>query len=1278
MAAASGGKGDAKGAKDPAEATSPAASNAVDGLTPPTMKYGPNDGDGERTQIGPAPSSSNIAKPGSSTGSKMSGSATITGDLTGSAPSHSSATSIGAQDLSGERLLRDAPRIESGGLQCPSLNGIPLMAKIGQGGMGAVYFGVHPRLQSEVAVKVLPFHLAEQDPGMIKRFFREAQIAAMVRSPHLVNVMDVNEESGLFFLVMEYVAGKTAGQYLKLVIEGGQMGIPELEALDISIAATIGLQAAHNNNIVHRDLKPENIMVPYLNRNSAKEFDLRRSKLMDLGLARNEESNQSLTGVQAAMGTPGYMAPEQALDAKTADKRSDIFGMGATMYALLIGKPPFRGEAIMKVLMATMHEPHEPVIKIRPEISQTFSEIIDKCLDKKQDNRFSDATQLLRALRHCRRQIAPAADDDDDEGGGDVGVIPGMSVARQPAAGGARTIITGSGSGSEQTLISSGQQAKSKTGLIVAAAAAGLILVGGVGYAVFGSKSNTGSVVSSTVTGQSTGTGTGKPADPGLKLTDKMLNLQKGMHANNLKLAEESARAGDLDSASNFLLTAQSLPVKQVNDPQMISALEKDERRVQSIIEGAGKTIKFNEKMTQVDGYIKKEDLAKAKSELDLATALAVEDSALKALQEKQNLLTFLKGAETKKKAFIDILNKSAEVLKNPQNVNDEAMKNLNEALSKLPSDSDRARLQREAAYLIPSSDEFEKLQKKFSAVLDDRQKNDQYELLLKQSKETTDLEKKASFLQQAIDLNLERNEAKVAKLDVDNQLGAEKVKARDQQRKTELRKEFDAALSEAKSLQEKQDFDKALAALNKGLAKIPDDPVGKSLEKDLTTAIADKKKHADFNALLQAASGAIDDNDTASAEKNLADARKIFTTDPALTKVEQALASAKDRFKRRKEFDGYAMNARKAIGDNDAAKAQEFLDKAIAIDPKGAGLDGVRDFLLQKKAEAAAAQTKIENFKKYMDDAAKLETGLEAKPLEQQVADLKKALENYSSARAYSPDNDTSAGEKITAVKAKIETASAAFEKEKAVAAAKARIESLKKDFDTKFTDISKTATAKPDDALASLTALRAQLTDKDAFKTELGKIDAKLAEVNKVVSDLAEGKYKAAMQQIKDRLTAKELNGALTALRSVPAAFANQQDVKDVSAALGSIQTISSDINTLVTRSAARLAQLDRSLRGKGEPEKARYNAAVASIQALPLNAMSQLSQANLKDTNVTATLKREKDRIADDIGNALDRLDVISRQRDPEPVKEPPRNDPPPKKNGGSSVGEQNVDD
>ena len=1274
--AASGGKGDAKDAKP----DSAAASNAVDGLTPPTMKYG-NDSDGERTQIGPAPSG--ISKPASTPGSRPSAaSATITGDMTGA--SHApSATSIGAQDLSQERLLRDAPRVESNGQQCPSLNGIPLLAKIGQGGMGAVYFGVHPRLQSEVAVKVLPFHLAEQDPGMIKRFFREAQIAAMVRSPHLVNVMDVNEESGLFFLVMEFVPGRTAGQYLKMVLEGDstKIGMPEREALDIIIAATIGLQAAHNNNIVHRDLKPENIMVPYLSRNSAKEFDLRRSKLMDLGLARNEESNQSLTGVQAAMGTPGYMAPEQALDAKTADKRSDIFGMGATIYALLTGKPPFRGEAIMKVLMATMHEPHEPITKVRPDVSQAFSDIIDKCLDKKQDNRYPDATHLLKALRHCRKLVAPAdGEDDDDEGGGDVGVVPGMSMARQVAAGGGQpTLIAGGG---EATLITGAPGAKSKTGMYVAGAAAVLILAGGLGFAFMKKGGDTGNVVSGTGTSTGTGTGPGKidPGPPKIQLSDKLITLQKNMHANNLKLAEDSAKAGDLDSAMSFMLTAHSLPLKNIDDPALMKVLDAEEKRVQTVLDNAGKTIKFSEKLQLVDNYIKKQDLTKAKTELTGATEFAVDEATMKSLAEKQKLMTFLNTAEIKRKAFVEILGKAAEALKKPETVTDDAMKALNDAQVKLPSDDDRAKLQREAPYLIPPADEFTALQKKFAAILDERQKNESYDRLLKQAKETTNLDTKATLLQQAIDLGLDRNEAKTAKVDIDNQLGAAKVKEREAARKAELKKDFETAFKDAQDLNEKKDYDKALVSLNKALAKIPDDPLAKQLEKDLNAAIDLKKKNVEFHNLLLAASAALEESDTASAEKSLADARKFFDKDPDLQKLEKSVADTKLRIKNKKEYDGYSQAARKAIPDNDTAKAQENYDKALAIDPKGPGLDGVRDFLNQKQSEKLAADAKMEKFKKFMDEAAKIETGVDGKPAEVQVTELKKALDSYTSAKMYAPDADKSAAEKTSAVKAKLDTATAAWEKEKAAAALKVKFDGIRKTFETKLPDIVKNGATSPDDAIAALNAFKVDMTDKDAFKTELGKIDTQIAEFNKVVLAQAEGKYKAVMQQVKDKLSAKELNGALTALRGVPPSFAAQQDVKDLNLALATIQNVSNDISTLVNNSTARLEKLNRVLKpGKGDAEKARYNTAVANVQALPNAAMAQLAAANLKDAGVTSKLKKDKEIIADDIGNALDRLDTISHEAPPPPPRvDPPPRDPQPKKKESGGVGEQNVDD
>ncbi|MGD0091642.1 MAG: serine/threonine-protein kinase [Planctomycetota bacterium] len=307
------------------------------------------------------------------------------------------------QDLSGDNFVLKAKRMELSGIPVPSLGGIPLLAKLGQGGMGAVYYGIHPRLSKEVAIKVLPFHLAEQQPEMIQRFFREAKIAAQVQSPFLVNVTDVNQESGLYYLVMEFVSGESSGAYLKQLLKNGERGLPECEALDICIAASEGLAAAHAENIVHRDIKPDNIMIPKVK--GGVQHNFKAAKLADLGLARYEGPGQSLTGAGVCIGTPGYIAPEQALDAKTVGKPGDVFSMGATLYALLYGKAPFTGEAVMKVLLATQHEPHTPIREVRPEVSAQTAELLDRCLAKDPAQRYADGAALVEALRACRTAL---------------------------------------------------------------------------------------------------------------------------------------------------------------------------------------------------------------------------------------------------------------------------------------------------------------------------------------------------------------------------------------------------------------------------------------------------------------------------------------------------------------------------------------------------------------------------------------------------------------------------------------------------------------------------------------------------------------------------------------------------------------------------------------------------------------------------------------------------------------------------------------------------------
>ncbi|MCK6475006.1 MAG: protein kinase [Planctomycetes bacterium] len=335
----------------------------------------------------------------------------------------------GWEDLTKDKLLLPAPRTTVKDRTCPSLGGVPLMYKIGQGGMGAVYFGIHPRLRTEVAVKVLPFHLAEREPGMVERFFREAQIAAHVQSPHLVHVMDVNEEHGLFFILMEYVNGLSAGRYLKDRKAQGLAGLPEAEALEIALAAAKGLAAAHARKVVHRDIKPDNILIPFGRTHNDLRFH--DAKLSDLGLARSETAGQSLTGSNQVLGTPGYMSPEQATDAHRAGKPSDVFGLGAALYALLSGRAPFGGSGAFVVLQNTVSKPHEPVRLYRPDVTPGTAELLDKCLAKPPELRFADAGALCEALHSARAALVA--------GGGQALPPPTLNFPHPAPASGAAT-----------------------------------------------------------------------------------------------------------------------------------------------------------------------------------------------------------------------------------------------------------------------------------------------------------------------------------------------------------------------------------------------------------------------------------------------------------------------------------------------------------------------------------------------------------------------------------------------------------------------------------------------------------------------------------------------------------------------------------------------------------------------------------------------------------------------------------------------------------------------
>lgn len=309
-----------------------------------------------------------------------------------------------AENLNRDSALALAPRYQFGANRIPVLGKIALLSKIGEGGMGSVYRGFNPRLQREVAVKVLSPTLFREQSMAVERFYREAQIASMIKSEHLVTVTDIDQENGLVYLVMELIDGKTAADFLKnRIVTDNIPGIPESIALDICIATAQGLAAAHAGGIIHRDLKPDNILIPYIEGRT--DLDFSAAKLADLGIAREECGAMDITVTNAILGTAGFMSPEQISDAKSAGKPADVFGLGATLYVLLTGHSPFMGKSTFDVFTETVNRPHTPVQSWRPDISPTTAAILDVCLAKRPGDRYPHADALLKDLIYCRRLL---------------------------------------------------------------------------------------------------------------------------------------------------------------------------------------------------------------------------------------------------------------------------------------------------------------------------------------------------------------------------------------------------------------------------------------------------------------------------------------------------------------------------------------------------------------------------------------------------------------------------------------------------------------------------------------------------------------------------------------------------------------------------------------------------------------------------------------------------------------------------------------------------------
>ena len=263
-----------------------------------------------------------------------------------------------------------------------------ILERIGSGGMSDVYRARCHKLNRLVAIKVLKEEFS-QDASFVEKFKMEAQAAARLSHPNIVNVYDVVDEGDLHYIVMELVEGITLKSY---IAKKGMLGTRE--AIGIALQMAQGIEAAHENGIVHRDIKPQNIIISMDG----------KVKVTDFGIAR-AASSQTMSAT--AVGSVHYISPEQARGGY-CDTRSDIYSFGVTLYEMMTGKVPFEGDNTVTVALAHLEEPMEKPSAVNPAVPVSLEKIILKCTQKKPEYRYGSMGEVIEDLR--RALIEPDAD----------------------------------------------------------------------------------------------------------------------------------------------------------------------------------------------------------------------------------------------------------------------------------------------------------------------------------------------------------------------------------------------------------------------------------------------------------------------------------------------------------------------------------------------------------------------------------------------------------------------------------------------------------------------------------------------------------------------------------------------------------------------------------------------------------------------------------------------------------------------------------------------------
>ncbi len=297
-----------------------------------------------------------------------------------------------------------------------------IQEKIGTGGMSDVYRALDHKLNRPVAVKVLKQEFSENQ-NFVQKFRSEAQAAAGLMHPNIVNVYDVGNDKGVYYFVMELVDGITLKKYIEK-----KSRLTVKEAVSIGIQVAMGLDAAHKNNIVHRDIKPQNIMI-------SKDGKV---KVTDFGIAKAASSNTITSNV---MGSVHYTSPEQARGG-FSDAKSDIYSLGVTLFEMVTGRVPFNGDTTVAIAIKHIQEQFPSPATYAPDLPVSVEKIILKCCQKSPDRRYQNATELIKDLK--RSLITPNEDfvvlvDPDEEGATRIASDEEQEMIRNGNAQGGKT-----------------------------------------------------------------------------------------------------------------------------------------------------------------------------------------------------------------------------------------------------------------------------------------------------------------------------------------------------------------------------------------------------------------------------------------------------------------------------------------------------------------------------------------------------------------------------------------------------------------------------------------------------------------------------------------------------------------------------------------------------------------------------------------------------------------------------------------------------------------------